>query len=168
MWACVNAGNFRAEVRPSLEILCSDKKTDCERERERKRRVCFSAFLLLPKNGKLLHTVPQICPRLCSKTHTHTHTHKPPLTAPRPLHRKWFDWVRSTWWRYHLAPCLAVETCCAQGIHMSLYMWQPIHQCFPVQTLAHSSVLLLHGDCVNLVFSVVYVQCNQSEMRLTS
>lgn len=64
---------------------------------------------------------------------------------------------------------LAVETCCAQGIHMSLCMWQPIHPCFPIQKLARSSVYHFQRDCADVVnpCNNVYVQCNRSEMRLT-
>lgn len=92
--------------RPSLEILCSDKKTDCEREKEKE----VFAFLLsccCLKMENYCIRCPKSGPNFALKhipTHIDTHTHKPPVTAPRPLHRKWFDWVRSTWWRYCLVP----------------------------------------------------------------
>lgn len=34
---------------------------------------------------------------------------KPPLTASQPLHRKWFVWLRSPWWRYHLLSVLLLQ-----------------------------------------------------------
>lgn len=50
--------------------------------------------------NKTLHTLSHTYTR----THTHIHTKhtEPPLTASRPLHRKWFYWVRYAQWRYHL------------------------------------------------------------------
>lgn len=60
---------------------------------------------------------------------------------------------------------LAVETCCAQGIHMSLYMWQPIHPCSPIQKLAHSSAYHFQRDCADVVNSCNNVLCSTQSVR---
>lgn len=86
MRVCVNAGNFGLRsahlwrsCAPIKRQIVKESENDRETEKKKKRGVCFSAFLLLPKNGKLLHTVPQICPQLHSKTHPHTDRHTNPL-----------------------------------------------------------------------------------------
>lgn len=68
-----------------------------------------------------------------------------------------------------LSPPSSVETCCAQGIHMSLYMWHPIHLCFAIQKLARSSVYHFQRDCADVVHcNCVCIQCNQLEIWLTT
>lgn len=111
MWEC-QCWKLWAEVRPSLEILCFDKKSDCEREneRDRKKNCCLlSCCCCLKMENYCIQLVPQICPQLCSEKHrhtcrdTHTHTHKPPLAVFRSQE---VVWVRATWWRYHLSELL--------------------------------------------------------------
>lgn len=76
---CVNAGNFGLRS-AHPQKFCALIKRHIVKEREReneteeeKKGVCFSAFLQLPKNGKLLHMAHQIWPQLHSKKDTHTH-----------------------------------------------------------------------------------------------
>lgn len=140
------------------------KKKEKEKVRQKKKKTRCLLYRLKMENYCIWFTTsaPSFTPKKKTHKHTHphfeTHTDKPPPTAPRLQHRKWFEWVRSTWWRCRPVCDLVVEMCCTQGSH------EPVHvSAFNIEKAAtHPFSSLLHRLCWRsyLCFSITAGKCD--------